>query len=127
MLVLWFCFFLLLGILGSSHFPLQSTVSGLLTAFLSWIHCCLEVSEYSGSDHRPCSQTAWVWPLLFLRQSHTSGSLLSSNKNVGRCNKYKDVSALFVSLYFILNFFGGGPGNYLSLVPNITKVLSNDT
>lgn len=39
---------------------------------------------------------------------HTSGSLLSSsNKNIGRSNKYKDVSTLFVSLYFILIFFGG--------------------
>lgn len=103
-----FVFFLLLGVLESSHFPLECTVSGLLTAFLSWRHCCLEVSECSGSDHRLCSQTAWVCPLLFLRQSHTSGSLLSSsNKNIGRSNKYKDVSTLFVSLYFILIFFGG--------------------
>ena len=39
-----FVFFLLLGIVESSRFPLESTVSGLLPAFLGWIHCCLEVS-----------------------------------------------------------------------------------
>lgn len=64
-----------------------------------------------------CSHTVWVSSLFCLQQVYISGALLSSsNENILRHNKHKDIADLFEDLDFILIFW---PGNYLSLGVNM--------
>lgn len=78
-----------------------------LTAFLCWICCVLEALEHSSSYHYFASPLPGFNHSSASDELYTSDALLSSsNENILRCNKYKDIADLFEDVYFILILFG---------------------